>query len=129
MIKSPLTAFLCLGIFLTQTLGQQTAAPDQDPPGFQSDGCSLVPDGDIRDCCIAHDREYYFGGTSKERRASDKRLYDCVRNKKGWQHKLTAPFVWIGVRIGGVPFLPTPFRWGFGKHKRSNETPRSGAGN
>ena len=25
--------------------------------------------------------------------------------------------MYIGVRIGGVSFLPTPFRWGFGRKK------------
>jgi hypothetical protein len=25
--------------------------------------------------------------------------------------------MWLGVRIGGVSWLPTPFRWGFGQKK------------
>ncbi len=85
------------------------------PPGFKSDGCSLFPDGNYRDCCVAHDIDYYKGG--KGRRSSDKRLYRCVKKKKGWQNKFIAPLIFIGVRIGGVSFLPTPFRWGFGKKK------------
>jgi hypothetical protein len=88
------------------------------PSGRKSDGCTLIPDGDIRPCCIIHDQEYYRGGTRDERRDSDKKLYDCVRKKKGFAHKLFAPFIWLGVRIGGLPFLPTSFRWGFGTKEK-----------
>jgi hypothetical protein len=92
------------------------------PSGAKSDGCTLIPDGHIRDCCLRHDQEYFVGGTRKERRESDKRLYNCVRKKKGFVHKLVAPFIWLGVRIGGVPFLSTPFRWGFGIPKKSKRS-------
>jgi hypothetical protein len=81
---------------------------------FKGDGCSLWPDGDYRQCCEAHDRDYYRGGTGAERKASDKRLRDCVRAKG---HKYLAPLMYFGVRIGGVSWLPTPFRWGFGQKK------------
>ena len=85
------------------------------PLGFKTDGCSMFPDGNYRDCCVAHDVDYYKGG--KGRRASDKRLYRCVKSKKGWQNKFIAPLMYIGVRVGGVSFLPTPFRWGFGRKR------------
>ena len=88
------------------------------PSGDKSDGCTLIPDGHIRDCCLRHDQEYFLGGTRKERRDSDKRLFTCVAKKKGFVHKVVAPFIWLGVRIGGVPFLSTPFRWGFGLRKK-----------
>lgn len=104
-------------VAIGQTLQQRKA----DAPGFRSDGCSMFPDGCYRDCCEAHDLDYFFGGTRDERRESDKRLYQCVRKKKGWGHRLLAPLMWIGVRIGGIPFLPTPFRWGFGKDRKSKE--------
>jgi hypothetical protein len=91
------------------------------PPDFESDGCTLFPDGNYRDCCVAHDRDYYVGGSCRERRKSDNRLYRCVKKKKGWQNKIIAPIMWIGVRIGGVPFLPTPFRWGFGKDRQKKK--------
>ncbi|CAN5644708.1 hypothetical protein BH24ACI3_BH24ACI3_06770 [soil metagenome] len=93
------------------------------PPDFKSDGCTLFPNGNYCDCCVEHDKDYYFGGTRKERWRSDKRLFKCVRSKKGWQNKLMAPIMLVGVRVGGVSFLPTPFRWGFGKTKRPKETP------
>lgn len=90
-----------------------------DPPAdFKSDGCSLWPDCDYRVCCEAHDRDYYRGGTDQERKASDKRLRDCVRAKG---HKYISRLMYIGVRIGGVSWLPTPFRWGFGQRKRKED--------
>ena len=88
------------------------------PSGAKSDGCTLIPDGHIRDCCLRHDQEYFVGGTRKERRESDKRLFTCITKKTGFVHKLVAPFIWLGVRIGGVPFISTPFRWGFGLPKK-----------
>ena len=87
------------------------------PADFKSDGCSLFPDGDYRNCCVEHDKAYYFGGSWRERRRADNKLFKCVADTKGFQHKLIAPVMWIGVRVGGVSFLPTPFRWGFGKKK------------
>ena len=97
---------------------ESAEAPKREiPPDFKSDNCSLFPDGNYKDCCVAHDLDYYYGGSCKERAESDKRLYRCVKNKKGWYNKFVAPIMWVGVRIGGVSFLPTPFRWGFGRNK------------
>ncbi|MGI8670008.1 MAG: hypothetical protein ACR2J3_09225 [Aridibacter sp.] len=90
----------------------------ENQPDYQSDGCTFFPDGNYRDCCVAHDKDYYKGGSWKERRASDKHLYSCVRNKKGWKNKFAAPVIWVGVRAFGASFLPTTFRWGFGKEKK-----------
>ncbi|MBK7392767.1 MAG: hypothetical protein IPI64_05610 [Chloracidobacterium sp.] len=86
-----------------------------DPPAdFVGDGCSMFPDGDYGDCCQAHDRDYFRGGTKAERKASDKRLEQCVRAKG---HNFLSKMIYLGVRIGGVPWLPTSFRWGFGQKK------------
>ena len=87
------------------------------PADFKSDGCSLFPDGDYVDCCVEHDKAYYFGGSSKLRREADKKLYKCVAAKKGFHHKIIAPIMWLGVRTLGVSWLPTSFRWGFGRKK------------
>lgn len=87
------------------------------PADFKSDGCSVFPDGDYRNCCVEHDKSYFFGGSWRERRRADNKLFKCVADTKGFQHKLIAPVMWIGVRVGGVSFLPTPFRWGFGQKK------------
>lgn len=95
--------------------------PREMPASFKTDRCTLFPDGDYADCCIEHDKDYFFGGTEKQRRRSDKRLYKCVRSKGGWQNKTAASIMWLGVRVGGVSFLPTPFRWGFGRKKLKRE--------
>ena len=100
-------------------------APNTEPRDFKSDGCSLFPDGNYRECCVQHDRKYFTGGSFKERRAADKQLYKCVRAKGNG--KFLASMIYIGVRVGGVHFLPTPFRWGFGNKFPRKEPPRSKA--
>jgi hypothetical protein len=85
---------------------------------FESDGCTWFPDGDYRDCCVAHDREYYAGGSWTARWRSDKRLFQCVVAKPGLHNKLIAPVMWLGVRVGGAPWLRTSFSWGFGKRQK-----------
>lgn len=116
MIRTKLTIILLLVSLAGGTVYAQTSERLRSPANFRSDGCTLFPDGNYRECCVSHDEDYYFGGSGKERRQSDKRLYKCVKAKRGWQNKIAAPLMWIGVSVGGVPFLPTPFRWGFGKN-------------
>ncbi|MDH4133990.1 MAG: dual specificity protein phosphatase family protein [Gammaproteobacteria bacterium] len=84
---------------------------------FTTDGCSLFPDGTLKErnlwhqCCVEHDRAYWLGGTRDERAAADKLLRQCV---EGLNHKNIARLMQDGVRAGGTPWLPTWFRWGFG---------------
>ena len=79
---------------------------------FKSDGCSMFPDGKYVSCCEMHDLTYHKGGTKIERLKADLKLAECVAGSTGkvW----LAVLMFIGVRIGGVPWLPTPWRWGFG---------------
>src|SRR5687768_9436221 len=77
-----------------QVMAEPRVAP---PTGFVGDGCTLFPDGNYRECCYKHDIDYFRGGTGEERRASDKRLYRCVRSKKGWQNEIAAPFMFLAV--------------------------------
>lgn len=91
------------------------------PANFKTDGCTLFPDGGYLDCCVRHDLTYFAGGSERERRRADNRLFQCVAAKKGWWHKIIAPVMWTGVRVGGVRFLPTPFRWGFGRRKNDGD--------
>ena len=88
-------------------------------PTFKSDGCSLFPDGKYLNCCVEHDRAYFDGGSWTLRWRADKKLFKCVAAKKGFEHKLIAPLMWTGVRVFGLPFLPTPFRWDFGRGRNS----------
>ncbi|MDX1678146.1 hypothetical protein [Arsukibacterium sp.] len=84
---------------------------------FKSDGCSLFPDGTREQndlwlaCCMAHDHAYWKGGTYQQRLLADKALEACVA-KVGEPD--IARLMLAGVRVGGTPFLPTTFRWGFG---------------
>ncbi len=84
---------------------------------FESDGCSAFPDGTTEQnrlwlpCCKEHDYAYWKGGTYEERLASDRALKSCVE-KVGEPE--VALLMLVGVRVGGAPFLPTKFRWGYG---------------
>lgn len=121
-LKNSFFIFAFVLLFSFITLAQSNSSDQLSeakiiPADFVSDGCSLFPDCDYGDCCEEHDKTYYFGGTSKERLRADKTLYKCVRTKKGFHHKIIAPLMFVGVRLGGVSWLPTPFRWGFGTAK------------
>lgn len=102
----------------------KTVSQTAIPANFKSDGCSLFPDGDYRDCCVEHDKAYFNGGGWSRRWRADKKLFACVAAKKGFQHKIIAPLMWAGVRVGGVSWLPTRFRWGFGKKFQESKTSR-----
>ncbi|HVF46807.1 MAG TPA: hypothetical protein VNA17_04510 [Pyrinomonadaceae bacterium] len=113
---------------LVTAVSGQVPSDRQMPADFKSDNCTMFPDGNYVDCCVEHDKDYYFGGSLKERRASDKRLKECVASKgRGWKRKLLANAMYIGVRVGGVHFLPTPFRWGFGNKwpRKEPEKPKT----
>ena len=84
---------------------------------FTSDGCSAFPDGTFThnelwlQCCTAHDLSYWKGGTYTQRLTADKELQQCVA-AVGQQR--IADVMLAGVRVGGTPYLPTSFRWGYG---------------
>ena len=85
---------------------------------FTTDGCSLFPDRlassgkDWCTCCVAHDRVYWRGGTAADRLKADQDLRACVASSTG--DTGLASLMYVGVRIGGGPYLPTGFRWGYG---------------
>ena len=84
---------------------------------FTSDGCSSFPDGTLDhkklwlQCCTVHDYAYWKGGTYKERQKADQALESCVASVG---EEEIALLMLAGVRVGGSPFLPTTFRWGYG---------------
>ena len=92
----------------------------KDKP-FTTDGCSggmsILQQANFQrnpqweDCCSTHDYAYWKGGSSLDRKNADIALRECVTNKG---HPFWAWIIWIGVRIGGVPWLPTPWRWDYG---------------
>ena len=115
-----LLSSLIIAFLLAFPVDSQTLA--EPPADFTGDGCTLFPDGNYRECCYRHDIDYFRGGTEKERSESDKRLYRCVRSRKGWQNEFAAPLMLLGVRVFGGSSLPTPFRWGFGRRKVKRES-------
>ncbi len=84
---------------------------------FKSDGCSSFPDGTLSqqdlwlDCCRVHDFAYWRGGTYQERQDADQALHQCVA---AVGEPEIAALMLAGVRVGGTPYLPTKFRWGYG---------------
>ena len=96
---------------------------------FASDGCSLFPDGTLKDrtrwcdCCLSHDMAYWQGGTAKERKEADKALRDCVLKRT--DDKQLAETMYLGVRSGGAPVFPTWYRWGYGWPYGRGYTPLS----
>lgn len=123
-MKKAVFIFLLSCLFSLGAAAQDkpTSAIRPLPEDFKG-GCSLFPDGAYLDCCVEHDRAYFVGGTSKMRWRADKKLFKCVAKKRGWYHKILAPLMWTGVRVGGVSWLPTPFRWGFGQ-KEIRKSPK-----
>lgn len=83
---------------------------------FTTDGCSLFPNGaagvDWCACCEAHDIAYWRGGSEAERERADEVLRQCVFAKSG--NAELAQTMHAGVRAGGVPWLPTWYRWAYG---------------
>ena len=84
---------------------------------FTTDGCSEFPDGTPShktlwlSCCTEHDKTYWQGGTYDQRLQADKALRRCVASlgEPG-----IAALMLAGVRVGGSPYWPTRFRWGYG---------------
>lgn len=110
----PLNPFLILALSLF--LATSSALAD-DLKAFKSDGCSSFPNGTISqqnlwlNCCIIHDKAYWKGGTFQQRLEADIALKDCVEQVGEPQ---IAELMLQGVRVGGTPYLPTKFRWGYG---------------
>lgn len=98
---------------------------------FHSDGCSLFPDGDAADrgrwadCCKDHDRVYWRGGSARQRQTADAGLRQCVLARS--QRPVLAAGMHAGVRIGGLPWWPTPFRWAYGWGYGRGYTPLTAA--
>ena len=84
---------------------------------FTTDGCSAFPDGTLDqqslwiECCIRHDLAYWKGGTYDERLEADQSLESCV-SRVGEPE--IAQLMLAGVRVGGSPYFPTTYRWGYG---------------
>lgn len=84
---------------------------------FTSDGCSSFPDGTVvqdelwLSCCSEHDKAYWQGGSYQQRLDADLELKRCV---SAVGEPVIAELMLSGVRVGGSPYWPTQFRWGYG---------------
>lgn len=84
---------------------------------FTTDGCSKFPDGTYQhrdlwlECCTAHDLKYWAGGNYDERMQADIELRSCVQSAG---EPAIAELMLAGVRVGGSPWWPSSFRWGYG---------------
>jgi len=93
------------------------AASASEITPFTSDGCSAFPDGTMEQqdlwlhCCTDHDFAYWKGGTYQDRLKADEELKACVAAVGETD---IAALMLAGVRVGGTPYLPTRFRWGYG---------------
>ena len=89
----------------------------EDLKPFTTDGCSAFPNGTLNqkslwiECCIRHDLAYWKGGTYEERLEADQGLKECV-SQVGEPE--IAQLMLAGVRVGGSPYIPTTYRWGYG---------------
>ncbi len=98
-------------LFFAGTANASDLAP------FTTDGCSRFPDGTLSEpdlwleCCTVHDVAYWQGGTDEQRSVADLELRQCV---SGLGRPTIALLMFVGVRIGGTPYVPTSFRWGYG---------------
>jgi hypothetical protein len=105
--------FFTLSLFFT--LFSNAYAEEIKP--FTSDGCSAFPDGTYEQkqlwlaCCAVHDKAYWRGGTYQQRLDADLALKHCVAEVG---EPLIAELMLAGVRVGGSPYWPTKFRWGYG---------------
>ncbi len=96
--------------------GNPVRAEDELAP-FTTDGCSDFPNGTPQHkdlwlkCCVAHDKKYWMGGTYAERLNADMELRACVQSVG---EPAIAGLMLAGVRVGGSPYWPTRFRWGYG---------------
>ena len=107
--------------FLARVFGVALLLPlcvlADDLKPFTTDGCSSFPDGTFEQdslwasCCIRHDFAYWQGGTYEERLGADEELESCVA---GVGEPTIASLMLAGVRVGGTPYLPTSYRWGYG---------------
>lgn len=116
---------LFLSAALLLTAAQASYASQLKP--FTTDGCSMWVDGTPdnpnrwRHCCVAHDRDYWLGGSEAKRQAADERLRTCVADigEKGM-----GSYLYVNVRWGGSPFWMTPYRWGYGWDYMEGDKPR-----
>lgn len=64
----------------------------------KADGCSFSPDFNFKEVCNTHDIDYNFGGTEKDRRKADIKLFKGILKKK---NIVIAVIYYVAVRLYG----------------------------
>jgi hypothetical protein len=86
----------------SETMRGVTGAAGAAAPGWETNGCTMVPDFDFVDCCDQHDICYCQGGNEDARVACDEALRDCIANRG---HPWLAEIYYAGVRAFGRSFF------------------------
>jgi hypothetical protein len=71
----------------------------------------MWPDRSWVQCCVEHDIAYWCGGSAEDRRRADAALRQCVTEKSS---ACMGTMMYLGVRPGGIPWSPFPWRWAYG---------------
>lgn len=104
-------------VYLPLSSAQPLVEPKVSLKPFSTDGCSMWVDGTSknprvwRHCCVAHDKDYWLGGTEAQRKLSDENLRACIIQT---DNKAMGEYIYMSVRWGGAPQWMTPYRWGYG---------------
>lgn len=102
-------------LLITHVIAHTSQANELKP--FTTDGCSLWMDGTLeqpnlwRHCCVAHDLDYWMGGSEEQRKKSDENIQACVNEAQG---SGMATYMYKNVRWGGSPYWMNYYRWGYG---------------
>lgn len=110
-------AFLFTALFITISICLPGLSAANTLKPFTTDGCSLWIDGTLeqpnlwRHCCVAHDLNYWIGGSEEQRKQSDQDIQACVKAAQG---SGMANYIYTNVRWGGSPYWMSNYRWGYG---------------
>lgn len=119
------TPGLLILLFIAPVIAHNSQANELKP--FTTDGCSLWIDGTIenpnlwRHCCVAHDLDYWQGGSEEQRKQSDENIQACVKDSQG---SGMANYIYSNVRWGGSPYWMSTYRWGYGWDYLDGSWPR-----
>ena len=117
---------LLIALFLASMLFANSSYANELKP-FTTDGCSLWVDGTPehpnlwRHCCVAHDLDYWKGGSEAQRKQSDENIQACVKAAQG---PGMADYMYKNVRWGGSPYWMNYYRWGYGWNYFDGTWPR-----
>lgn len=102
--------------FLFIAVGASASELPRTLQDFETDGCTMFIEGPASKpdlwahCCFEHDLRYWFGGTSADKKYSDKKLKECVKEVAG---SFWANLMYNGVRLGSLSPIKFKYVWGW----------------